>query len=46
MVLTQHVQVLRYGFGQQYRPHMDTLRDDDAGPRVCTVLMYLNGECV
>lgn len=36
-------QVLRYGVGQQYKPHMDTLRDEEAGPRVCTILMYLNG---
>lgn len=37
------LQVLRYGLGQEYKPHMDTLKDNDAGPRVCTVLMYLNG---
>lgn len=37
-------QVLRYGLGQQYKPHMDTLQDEVSGPRVCTVLMYLNGE--
>lgn len=38
------LQVLRYGLGQQYKRHMDTLADDVAGPRVCTILMYLNGE--
>lgn len=38
------LQVLRYGLGQEYKRHMDTLHDDDAGPRVCTILMYLNGE--
>lgn len=35
--------MLRYGVGQQYKRHMDSLQDDLAGPRVCTVLMYLNG---
>jgi hypothetical protein len=38
------LQVLRYGLGQEYKRHMDTLHDDDAGPRVCTILMYLNGK--
>lgn len=38
----EDMQVLRYGQGQQYKPHMDSLRDDEAGPRVCTVLLYLN----
>eukprot|EP00775_Hariotina_reticulata_P005585 gene5585-5824_t len=41
---TEDMQVLRYGLGQQYKPHMDSLRDQVAGPRVCTVLLYLNGE--
>jgi hypothetical protein len=39
------LQVLRYGFGQQYKPHMDSLSDDVAGPRLCTILLYLNGGC-
>lgn len=41
-VHAEDTQVLRYGLGQEYKPHMDTLKDNDAGPRVCTVLMYLN----
>lgn len=43
---TALLQVLRYGLGQEYKRHMDSLQDDVAGPRVCTVLMYLNGEQV
>lgn len=39
-----YMQVLRYGLGQQYKPHMDTIRDPVAGIRVATVLMYLNGK--
>lgn len=35
--------MLRYGVGQYYKPHMDTLRDEIAGARVATVLLYLNG---
>lgn len=38
----EDTQVLRYGLGQEYKRHMDSLQDDVAGPRVCTVLMYLN----
>jgi hypothetical protein len=38
------LQVLRYGEGQQYKPHMDSLSDDVAGPRLCTILLYLNGK--
>ncbi|GMH38511.1 hypothetical protein BSKO_06395 [Bryopsis sp. KO-2023] len=37
----EDLQVLRYGSGQQYRPHMDVLDDNDDGKRVATVLMYL-----
>eukprot|EP00882_Tetradesmus_deserticola_P023404 GHRQ01025467.1.p1 GENE.GHRQ01025467.1~~GHRQ01025467.1.p1 ORF type:complete len:288 (+),score=44.69 GHRQ01025467.1:151-1014(+) len=38
----EDLQVLRYGEGQQYKPHMDSLSDDVAGPRLCTILLYLN----
>jgi len=38
----EDMQVLRYGIGQEYKVHMDTLSDDAAGPRIATVLMYLN----
>lgn len=41
-VNAEDMQVLRYGLGQQYKPHMDSLRDEESGPRVCTVLLYLN----
>ncbi len=34
-------QVLRYGIGQFYKIHGDTLVDPDAGVRVATVLVYL-----
>lgn len=37
----EDMQVLRYGQGQQYRVHMDTLHTEEGGPRVATVLMYL-----
>lgn len=43
-VHAEDMQVLRYGVGQEYKPHMDTLHAEDAGPRVATVLIYLNGE--
>ena len=33
-------QVLRYGVGQKYVPHTDSLIDDSA--RMATVLLYLN----
>jgi prolyl 4-hydroxylase len=39
------MQVLRYGAGQQYRPHQDSIIEEvqqDFGPRLCTVLLYLN----
>ena len=36
-------QVLRYGYLQTYREHMDTLGDEASGPRVATVLLYLSG---
>lgn len=35
--------MLRYGQGQYYKAHMDVLSDEVAGPRVCTILLYLNG---
>jgi prolyl 4-hydroxylase len=38
----EDIQVLRYGIGQFYKVHADTLRDDEAGVRVATVLVYLN----
>lgn len=38
----EDIQVLRYGIGQFYKVHGDTLKDHDAGVRVCTVLIYLN----
>uniref|UniRef100_A0A7S0X1H1 procollagen-proline 4-dioxygenase n=1 Tax=Chlamydomonas leiostraca TaxID=1034604 RepID=A0A7S0X1H1_9CHLO len=38
----EDTQVLRYGIGQFYRVHSDTLRDEQAGVRVATVLIYLN----
>ncbi|GAX76930.1 hypothetical protein CEUSTIGMA_g4377.t1 [Chlamydomonas eustigma] len=38
----EDIQVLRYGIGQFYRVHADTLRDPEAGVRVATVLVYLN----
>jgi len=41
-VHAEDMQVLRYGIGQQYKPHMDTLHDETAGARVATVLLYLN----
>ncbi len=34
------LQVLRYGVGQKYGPHTDSLIDDS--PRMATVLLYLN----
>jgi len=37
-------QVLRYGYLQTYKAHMDTLGDELSGPRVATVLLYLSGE--
>lgn len=40
----EDLQVLRYGHMQTYKPHMDTLGDDEAGARVATVLLYLSGE--
>ena len=36
----EDIQVLRYGYGQQYKAHTDSLIDDSA--RVATVLLYLN----
>lgn len=36
-------QVLRYGHGQYYKKHYDSLDNEEAGPRVVTVLMYLRG---
>jgi hypothetical protein len=41
--MNQMQQVLRYGYLQSYKPHMDTLGDDVSGPRVATVLLYLSG---
>ncbi|MEW5315416.1 MAG: hypothetical protein WDW38_006847 [Sanguina aurantia] len=38
----EDLQLLRYGVGQFYKVHSDTLRDDEAGIRVATVLLYLN----
>lgn len=35
-------QVLRYDVGQYYHQHMDVLSNDQAGPRVATVLLYFN----
>jgi prolyl 4-hydroxylase len=35
-------QVLRYARGQYYKEHMDTLHDEVAGPRIATILLYLN----
>lgn len=43
-LLLLRLQVLRYSVGQQYKPHMDVLNAEEAGPRMCTVLLYLNGE--
>lgn len=37
----EDIQILRYGRGQQYRPHMDVLTVSDHGKRIATVLMYL-----
>jgi prolyl 4-hydroxylase len=36
----EDLQVLRYGVGQYYHQHMDVLQNDQAGPRVATVLVY------
>lgn len=36
----EDMQVLRYGFSQQYKAHYDSL--DDESPRTATVLMYLS----
>lgn len=36
------LQILRYGPGQQYKPHLDTLADD-SNQRIVTALVYLNG---
>ncbi|KAL6745323.1 hypothetical protein V8C86DRAFT_2981497 [Haematococcus lacustris] len=38
----EDIQVLRYGIGQSYKMHADTLKDPVAGVRVATVLIYLN----
>ncbi|KAG1662351.1 hypothetical protein FOA52_000016 [Chlamydomonas sp. UWO 241] len=38
----EDTQVLRYGPGQYYHPHTDSLPDDQAGPRVATLLVYLS----
>lgn len=38
----EDLQILRYGHGQQYKVHSDTLQDPEAGVRVATVLIYLN----
>ncbi|WIA41185.1 hypothetical protein OEZ86_004800 [Tetradesmus obliquus] len=41
----EDMQVLRYGAGQQYRPHQDSILDEvqqPHGPRLATVLLYLN----
>jgi hypothetical protein len=46
LVLCVCLQVLRYGQGQQYRVHMDTLHTEEGGPRVATVLMYLAGDAL
>jgi prolyl 4-hydroxylase len=42
----EDMQVLRYGYQQSYKPHMDSLVDDEAGARVATVLLYLSGKGV
>ena len=34
-------QILRYGIGQYYHQHTDSLPNDIAGPRVATLLIYL-----
>jgi hypothetical protein len=39
----EDLQVLRYGHGQFYKKHYDSLGDEKAGARVATVLMYLRG---
>ncbi len=39
----EDLQVLRYGRGQFYKKHYDSLGDEKAGARVATVLMYLRG---
>jgi prolyl 4-hydroxylase len=39
----EDLQVLRYGRGQFYKKHYDSLGDEKAGARVATVLMYLKG---
>ena len=36
-------QILRYGLGQQYKVHADTLRDEEAGVRVATVRRRRHG---
>ena len=36
----EDMQILRYGHGQKYGAHYDSLEDDS--PRVCTVLIYLS----
>eukprot|EP00803_Ostreobium_quekettii_P011081 evm.model.scf_170.5 EVM.evm.TU.scf_170.5 scf_170:99888-110092(-) len=43
MINQEDVQILRYGHGQNYKPHMDVLVvDDDDGRRQATVLVYLS----
>ncbi|KAG2493976.1 hypothetical protein HYH03_007903 [Edaphochlamys debaryana] len=42
VVHQEDTQILRYGIGQQYKVHADTLVDPEAGVRVATVLIYLN----
>lgn len=37
VVHQEDMQILRYGIGQQYKVHADTLVDADAGVRVATV---------
>lgn len=41
VVQGEPLQVLRYGPGQEYRPHLDTLADG-SNQRVITALVYLN----
>lgn len=42
VVHQEDTQILRYSDGQKYGVHYDSLPDEVAGPRVATILIYLN----
>ena len=45
VVNQEDLQILRYGSGQTYKPHMDVLEKDTEGRRKATVIIYLSGGC-